>query len=501
MTSRRGYKPHQPSTTITNQEETPESRIDASTEPQQQSTRNASKRSKDGDDSFEREHRMANPRNQYFNSSNSRLGSSTTAARPASNSANLSSRRPTFPPFRLNFTGEETPSELSIIKSINRHCHIGLSYGRFASMGEKKSFLLYANSSEQFERPLDRNIWPLQLCEQDYTTDFPSKVPASYSLVALGIPAQWNLTELEDDLKRQYPSIIRIERLYIKGGVPISKVRIDFSSNQEVNNVLKNKRLLLDDENTSFAIQSYTPPFKVLRCFNCQQYNDHVAAHCPHKDNPICFRCVQHHPFNPLCSNKICCANCGQEHMAGNPNCSTKIEERRKHQFNSASSTTINEPKQRNASSSSVWSSNPVKRITHTGPLVSVEEEPSVSGRNGLSDISKKLDMLMVKMELISAEQTKFNSSINNTNHLITQCNKEIDAMKEFIYNQICPFVCQLGEVFLCKSKQVGKERLRPLLVQFKKVVEETIKSTGDDQRAAATLPNSSSDESLSDDI
>lgn len=107
----------------------------------------------------------------------------------------------------------------------------------------------------------------------------------------------------------------------------------------------------------------------------------------------------------------------------------------------------------------------------------------------------------MIKMELISAEQAKFNSSIINTNHLVNQCNKEINGIKEFIFNQICPFVCQLGEVFLGKSKQVEKERLRPILVQFKKVIEETIKSTGDDQRDIATLPNSSSDESLSDDI
>jgi len=175
-------------------------------------------------------------------------------------------------------------------------------------------------SSEQFERLMIRNIWPTQICGYDYSIDLSSKVPSSYSLVVLGVPAQWSLTEFEDDIKKQYSTIIKVERLYVKGGVPISKVRIDFSSNQEVINILKSKRLLLDDENTSFAIQSYAPPIKVLRCFNCQQYNDHVAAQCPYKDNPICFRCGQNHPFNPQCLNKICCANCHQKHMAGNRN-------------------------------------------------------------------------------------------------------------------------------------------------------------------------------------
>ncbi len=93
------------------------------------------------------------------------------------------------------------------------------------------------------------------------------------------------------NIKKQYPTIIKVERLYIKGGIPISKVRIDFSSNRAVSILIKNKRLLLDDENTSFAIQPYTPPLKILRCYNCQQYNDHTAANGPRKDKPICFRC------------------------------------------------------------------------------------------------------------------------------------------------------------------------------------------------------------------
>ncbi|CAF1138825.1 unnamed protein product [Rotaria sordida] len=168
-------------------------------------------------------------------------------------------------------------------------------------MGHNKSFLLYANSSEQFDRLMDKNIWPKQICSLDFSLDLPSKVSSSYSIVALGVPAQWNLTEFELEIKKQYPTIIKVERLYIKGGIPISKVRIDFSSNQEVNKIIKNKRLLLDDDNISFMIQPYSPPLRILRCFNCQQYNDHIAANCPHKDNPTCFRCGQNHPYNPKC--------------------------------------------------------------------------------------------------------------------------------------------------------------------------------------------------------
>ncbi|CAF2988066.1 unnamed protein product [Rotaria sp. Silwood2] len=145
-----------------------------------------------------------------------------------------STSRPSFPPFRITFSADVTPSELSIIKDINKHCLISLSYRRYAATGRNKCFLLYANSSEQFDRLMH-------------------KIPSSYSIVAIRVSAQWNLTEFESDIKKKYPRIVKVERLYIKGGIPISKVRIDFSSNQEVNKIIRNKRLLLDNANTSDA--------------------------------------------------------------------------------------------------------------------------------------------------------------------------------------------------------------------------------------------------------
>ena len=78
--------------------------------------------------------------------------------------------------------------------------------------------------------------------------------------------------------------------------------------------------MLLDDGHTCYPIEPYIPSLKVLRCYNCQQYDDHVAAHCPNKDKSICFKCGQQHQYNPECQNKISCAHCKEDHMAGNPN-------------------------------------------------------------------------------------------------------------------------------------------------------------------------------------
>ncbi|CAM4823966.1 unnamed protein product [Rotaria magnacalcarata] len=113
-----------------------------------------------------------------------------------------------------------------------------------------------------------------------------------------------------------------------KGGRPILRIRVDFSTNKELSEILKIKRILLDDDNTAYTIEPYVPPSRILRCYICQQYDDHVAAHCPNKDKPICFKCGQQHNYNPECQNEICCAHCKGSHMAGNPSCRSKIETR-----------------------------------------------------------------------------------------------------------------------------------------------------------------------------
>ena len=260
-----------------------------------QSSRNTSKRTKRNDDSFEREHRMANTCNQYFNDYYPHQDLNATTSQRINIVTNekpsITSACSSFPPFRINFSTEHVPSELSIIKEINKVCRISLSYGHFSSVGDKKRFLVFTNSSEQFDRLMDKSVWPSQICSIDVSIDFPNKVPPSHSLVATGIPTQWNLDKFAVDLKMKYPTIIKVERLRINGGIPISKVRIDFSSSKETNKIKKAKRLLIDDNNTAFAIQPYSPPPRILRCFNCQKYNDHVAAKCPQRNSPICFRC------------------------------------------------------------------------------------------------------------------------------------------------------------------------------------------------------------------
>ena len=147
--------------------------------------------------------------------------------------------------------------------------------------------------------------------------------------------------------------------------------------------------------------------------------------------------------------------------MAGSPNCPTKIEERRKCQMNNTSSIN-NKPKQDN-SSSSVWTDTGSKRNTYIRPPNPLQNAQGNVDQGALLDISMKLDLMMIKIELLSEEQSKINTSIINSNQVINQCHKEINVMKEFIVNKFCPYVCQLSEVVLGKNKQGDKDKLRLL--------------------------------------
>jgi len=90
--------------------------------------------------------------------------------------------------------------------------------------------------------------------------------------------------------------------------------------------ILKSKWILLDDDNTAFAVEPYLPSTRILRCYNCQAYDDHIAAHCPNKNNSVCFRCSWHHLYNSNCDNPFRCTHCEGNRMVGNPSCLVKSE-------------------------------------------------------------------------------------------------------------------------------------------------------------------------------
>ncbi|CAF1172130.1 unnamed protein product [Didymodactylos carnosus] len=262
----------------------------------------------------------------YFNSNRQFRPSANSFKQPASDQ-----KRQSFPAFRIIFKDQQhRPEELSIIKDLNKQLKMTLSCGRYSTFGKSISFLLFANTATQFDLLLDQDKWPKKISDQEFQLDIPKKTPIAYSIVVLDVPPQWNAQGFGEELKRHYSTIVKAERLFVRGGKPISKVRIDFSSNEHLSKILKDKTILLDDENTAYHIEPYIPPMRVLRCYVCQQYGDHTASNCPNKDHPICFKCGQNHDYDRECQNPVCCPHCKGPHMAGNPQCGENIEQRQR---------------------------------------------------------------------------------------------------------------------------------------------------------------------------
>ncbi|CAF2974493.1 unnamed protein product [Rotaria sp. Silwood2] len=378
-------------------------------------------------------------------------------------SSNSKQQREAFPPFCIKLKENNyRKQEVAIIKELNRKCKLSLTYGRLSSSNNQKCYLLYCNTAVQFETLLDKSKWPDSLCNSEYTISFPRRFPASYSLVVLNIPTQWDVQDFCNELKLRYKTIIKGERLYVKGGKPISKIRIDFSSNKELMDILKHKRILLEDENTAYTVEPYTLPTKILRCYICQQYDDHVAAHCPNKDKPICFKCGQQHEYNPNCSNDICCAHCKGTHMTGNPSCPLKIEirENKKMQTKTVPSRVLTET---NTVITNKWTGNSVNHLFGSQvPKVAGSMGQVIGKADNNHQMMEKLNIIEQNIQIILQQQTELNQQVNEINTKINNQNIEIINLNYILKDIVCPLLRDVTKIIYTHTNAQQKYQLNP---------------------------------------
>jgi hypothetical protein len=390
------------------------------------------------------------------------------------------SPRQTFPPFRITpqDVNQFPTTEVSVIKEINKYCKLNLTYGRYTKSSENQMcFLLYASTTTQFEYLMCETNWPSTINNTKYKLDLPNKIPSSYSLVVQNVPRQWSAQDFGNELKQHYPSIVRAVRLYINGGRPLPKVRVDFSSYKDLSMILKAKRILLDDDNTAFAVEPYLPPTRILRCYNCQAYDDHIAAHCPNKNNPVCFRCAQHHPYNPKCDNPIRCAHCQGEHMAGNPSCPVKSEKRQeKNQrlkiCNEASTSTSQQQHKQ------AWTGN-VKEHLFDIETAATSASPKTivnnNNNNYQTDIVNMFEKINNTMLHIKQQQDELNGKFDTLERKLNYHNNDIKQINYCIYDILCPLVKEISNQIHLKAKGVNKQTISPL---YNKLVDFISKNT-----------------------
>lgn len=401
----------------------------------------------------------------YFNNyrANSKQTNNITDYKYIHESSSNKQQRETFPPFCIKLKENNYPKqEVAVIKELNRKCKLNLTYGRLSTSNNQKCYLLYCNTTTQFETLLEKSKWPDSLCNSEYTISFPRRFPASYSLVVLNIPTQWDAQDFCSELKLRYKTIIKGERLYVKGGKPISKIRIDFSSNKEITDILKQKRILLEDDNTAYTVEPYTPPTKILRCYVCQQYDDHVAAHCPNKDKPICFKCGQQHEFNPNCSNDICCAHCKGRHMTGNPSCPLKIEmrENKKTQLKTVPPRILTE---NDTELINKWTGNSVSHLFGSQVPKMVRSYGEVTGKAGNNpQLMDKLNIIEQNIQIILQQQTEINKQVNEINTKINIQNIEITNLNYVLKDIVCPLLRDVTKVIYTHTNAQQKYQLNP---------------------------------------
>ncbi|CAF3336531.1 unnamed protein product [Rotaria socialis] len=124
-------------------------------------------------------------------------------------------------------------------------------------------------------------------------------------------------------------------------------------------------------------IQPYSPPAKILRCFNCQQYNDHIAANCP--PTKFAVQTVVKAVWLVV--------------QAAHNNNNNKVLH------------------VKSTGASGAWATNALKEHTQTQLYTPVHNVTLNEYPDPLSDINKKFDQIMNKMEQITNEQKNINAS------------------------------------------------------------------------------------------
>ncbi|CAF0768580.1 unnamed protein product [Didymodactylos carnosus] len=334
-------------------------------------------------------------------------------------------QRVSFPPFYIEFKEESKfpHNDVSIIKDINRKCKINLTYGRPVVIKQEKCYLLYADTTTQFDFLLNIQNWPDRICDSQYVVELPRKIPFSYSIVVKNIPAQWNVVGFGEELKQRYSTIVRAERLFINGGRPISKVRVDFSSNKELTEILKMKRILLDDDYTSYQIEPYVPPTRILRCYN--------------------------HVYDRNCQNEIRCAHCQGGHMAGNPSCPVKIERRQvKIQQNKPSNVNQSSVRQQQG----VWVNMPGRLLFSDAPRTPSMNQNTKYGKEERDMIEKINDTTMAIMQ-----------NQKDLHEQFMVLNEKMVNHVNLINDIICPLIREISNIIYGQVKGQNTQKITPL--------------------------------------
>ena len=138
-----------------------------------------------------------------------------------------------------------------------------------------------------------------------------------YELVVRGINKEYDDAKILRLIKLTYPDITSVNRIKsFKLNKFSSFVKIRMYNDILWKNLLQSG---LNFENRILKTELPRPNPTVIRCYNCQALDSHVASECTH---PIrCNRCAGEHAERECNVETLKCANCGKSHCASDSKC------------------------------------------------------------------------------------------------------------------------------------------------------------------------------------
>ena len=85
---------------------------------------------------------------------------------------------------------------------------------------------------------MDQSHWPPLLKVLKIKFQLPRTLPSEYSIVIRQFHKNWIEREVEQEMRTDYPSLVKLTRMFVKGDTPLNLVRADFHSISQVKQLL-----------------------------------------------------------------------------------------------------------------------------------------------------------------------------------------------------------------------------------------------------------------------
>lgn len=241
-------------------------------------------------------------------------------------SSNEAGTKIVFPPFVFKFIGEQkaTIKEITDELILGWKQQHGIDLCITARFGHMQSVLIFTDEAASFESLLSTSRWPRSLSGVEVNVKEQRQLPPEYSLVIQQFHRNWDERDWIDEMQARYPSLSKMTRMRIKDGSPLNAVRADFTSVEEVRQIIKLGKICVGS--MIHPVKRYYLPVRINKCQKCLQH-DHTTKSC--SSPRLCPRCATEHTMEFACSNDVRCANCGGGHFSGNSACPIVQEKRR----------------------------------------------------------------------------------------------------------------------------------------------------------------------------